>query len=81
MSDRRTILILSANPQGTNPLRLGEEIREIKEGLRRSNCPDLYRVETSEAARARDMHRAMLDHEPNVFHFSGAWCGGRGAGF
>lgn len=30
MSDRRTILILSANPKGTNPLRLGEEVREIK---------------------------------------------------
>ena len=30
MSDRRTILILSANPKGTNPLRLGEEIREIR---------------------------------------------------
>jgi hypothetical protein len=31
MNDRRTLLILSANPKGTNPLCLGEEIREIKE--------------------------------------------------
>ncbi|MEB3192667.1 MAG: hypothetical protein VKL42_20165 [Snowella sp.] len=33
MSDHRTILILSANPKGTNPLRLSEEIREIKEDV------------------------------------------------
>jgi hypothetical protein len=31
MGDRRTILILSANPKGTSPLRLSEEVREIKE--------------------------------------------------
>ncbi len=29
----KTILVLSANPKGTQPLRLAEEIREIEEGL------------------------------------------------
>ncbi len=71
MSDRRKILILSANPKGTAQLRLAEEVREIKEGLRRSNCRDLYQVETAEAVRVRDIHRAMLDHEPNIVHFCG----------
>lgn len=71
MSNRRKILILSANPKGTAELRLAEEVREIKEGLRRSKCRDLYQVETSEAVRVRDIHRAMLDHEPNIVHFSG----------
>ena len=66
MSDRRTILILSANPKGTNPLRLSEEIREIKEGLRRSKYRDLYQVETAEAVRVGDIQRAMLDYEPNI---------------
>jgi hypothetical protein len=41
-SDRRTILILSANPKGTNSLRLSEEVREIKEGLKRSRYRDFF---------------------------------------
>jgi hypothetical protein len=32
----KTILILSANPIGTAPLRLDKEVREIKAGLQRS---------------------------------------------
>ena len=71
MSDRRTILILSANPKGTSPLRLGEEIREIKEGLERSQYRDLFQIETAEAVSVRDIQRAMLDYEPNIVHFCG----------
>jgi serine/threonine-protein kinase len=81
MSDRRTILILSANPKGTNPLRLGEEIREIKEGLRRSKYRDLYQIETAEAVRVGDIQRAMLDYEPNIVHFSGHGGGEEGLVF
>ncbi|MFK8185284.1 MAG: hypothetical protein AB8B99_18070 [Phormidesmis sp.] len=32
----KTILVLAANPKDTNPLRLGEEVREIQAGLDRS---------------------------------------------
>jgi hypothetical protein len=81
MSDRRTILILSANPKGTNPLRLGEEIREIKEGLRRSKYRDLYQIETAEAVRVGDIQRAMLDYEPNIVHFCGHGGGQEGLVF
>jgi hypothetical protein len=81
MSDRRTILILSANPKGTNPLRLSEEIREIKEGLKRSKYRDLYQIETAEAVRVSDIQRAMLDYEPNIVHFSGHGAGEEGLVF
>ena len=81
MSDRRTILILSANPKGTNPLRLSEEIREIKEGLRRSKYRDLYQIETAEAVRVGDIQRAMLDYEPNIVHFCGHGGGQEGLVF
>jgi hypothetical protein len=81
MSDRRTILILSANPKGTDSLRLGEEIREIKEGLRRSKYRDLYQIETAEAVRVGDIQRAMLDYEPNIVHFSGHGGGEEGLVF
>jgi serine/threonine-protein kinase len=74
-------LILSANPKGTNPLRLGEEIREIKEGLRRSKYRDLYQIETAEAVRVGDIQRAMLDYEPNIVHFCGHGGGQEGLVF
>lgn len=81
MSDRRTILILSANPKGTNSLRLSEEIREIKEGLKRSKYRDLYEIETAEAVRVGDIQRAMLDYEPNIVHFCGHGGGEEGLVF
>ncbi|ELS01639.1 hypothetical protein Xen7305DRAFT_00013440 [Xenococcus sp. PCC 7305] len=67
----KRILILSANPKGTTPLRLGEEIREIKEGLRRAKRREQFVIESAEAVRYRDLHRAILDYEPQILHFSG----------
>jgi hypothetical protein len=66
-----TILILAANPKGTVPLRLEEEIREIREGLKRSRYRDRFVVEYAMAARPRDVQRAMLDYNPQVVHFCG----------
>ncbi|WP_414621563.1 CHAT domain-containing protein [Calothrix sp. CCY 0018] len=67
----RRILILSANPRGTHKLRLDEEKREIKEGLKRSQQRDQYSIDTAEAVRYRDIHRAILEYEPHIIHFSG----------
>ncbi|MEC4814335.1 MAG: hypothetical protein SAK29_13820 [Scytonema sp. PMC 1069.18] len=67
----KKILLLSANPQGTSQLHLEREIREIKEGLRRSRRRDRYLIDTAEAVRYRDIHRAILDYEPQIVHFSG----------
>ena len=75
------ILILSANPRGTSKLRLDEEKREIKEGLRRSKYREQFTLETSEAVRYRDIHRAILDYEPNIVHFSGHGAGEEGLAF
>lgn len=72
------ILILSANPRGTSKLRLDEEKREIKEGLRRSKYREQFTLETLEAVRSRDIHRAILDYEPNIIHFSGHGTGEEG---
>jgi hypothetical protein len=70
-SGTRKILLLSANPSGTSQLRLDEEMREIKEGLRRSSYRERYSVERAEAARYRDIHRAILEYSPHIVHFSG----------
>jgi len=65
------ILILSANPKGTNPLRLGEELREIKDGLRKGTARDQFLIESAEAVRYRDIHRSILYVKPQIIHFSG----------
>ena len=81
MQEAIKILILSANPRGTSQLRLDEEIREIREGLKRSKYREQFSLETSEAVRYRDIHRAILDSEPSIIHFSGHGAGEEGLVF
>ena len=69
--EEKVILMLSANPKNSDSLRLAEEIREIKEGLRRSKNRARFKIVTYEAVRYRDIQRALLDIEPNILHFSG----------
>jgi len=73
-----TVLMLSANPIGTTPLRLGEELREVKEGLRRAILRDNFNLVSEHALRTRDLHRAMLEHQPHILHFSGHGTGAKG---
>lgn len=73
------ILILSANPRNTKSLRLDEERREIESGLiERSRLRDQFHLITKVAVRPRDCQRAMLDHSPQIVHFSGHGSGERG---
>lgn len=65
------ILVLAANPKTTPQLRLDEEVREIKEGLRRSKNRDQFDLRSEWAVRVRDLRRALLEHEPQILHFSG----------
>jgi hypothetical protein len=67
----KRILILSANPIGTDQLRLDEEVRDIEEGLQRSRYRDQFKVDQKWAVRLRDMRRALLDLEPQILHFTG----------
>ena len=65
------ILILAANPNGTKKLRLDEEVRDIKEGLRQSKERDRFIIESDWAIRHRDVRRAILYFKPHIVHFSG----------
>ncbi len=67
----RNILLLSANPKNTSQLRLAEEMRDIKEGLRLSENRDLFSINAAEAIRPRDIRRAILNYKPHIIHFSG----------
>lgn len=74
----RKILILAANPKNTNQLRLDEEVREIQEGLKRSRNRDQFEIVSRWAVRPDDLRRALLDHEPQIVHFSGHGTGAEG---
>jgi hypothetical protein len=67
----RTILILSSTPRDMAPLRVHEEVREIEDAVRRARYRDEYQVVVHLGLRARDIHRALLDHRPAIVHFSG----------
>jgi hypothetical protein len=74
----KKILILSANPTNTNKLRLDEEVREIEAGLERSRSRDRFQIISKWAVRPNDLRRALLDHKPEIVHFSGHGAGSQG---
>lgn len=79
--EKQTILFLAANPKGTNPLRLEQEIRDITEGIKRARNRDWFKLEQRLAVRTRDIQRAMLDVDPQIVHFSGHGIGEKGLVF
>jgi hypothetical protein len=74
----KTVLILAANPKGTSPLRLDEEVREIDAGLQRSRRRDRFNLVQKWAVRSRDVYRALLDFRPQIVHFCGHGAGNEG---
>ncbi|MEM9905349.1 MAG: CHAT domain-containing protein, partial [Cyanobacteria bacterium P01_D01_bin.44] len=74
------ILILTANPQipDYDPLRLDAEVRRVEEALRRSRYRDRIEIVTKLAIRTTDLRRALLDHRPQIVHFSGHGTGEQG---
>ncbi len=67
----RTILILAANSKDASRLRLDEEVRDISEGLTRSQYRDRFALQSKWAVRPRDIQRSLLDHSPQIVHFCG----------
>jgi hypothetical protein len=74
----RKILVLAANPKSTSRLRLDEEVREIDDGLNRAKHRDQFEVIQRWAVRPRDIHRAMLEVNPQIVHFAGHGAGKEG---
>ena len=67
------LLILTANPaiESQAPLRLDAEVRLVEEALRRSRYRDRFELVTQLATRTIDLRRSLLDHRPQIVHFSG----------
>ena len=74
----KTILILAANPTNTSRLRLDEEVREITAALKRAKNRSGFEIVTGWATRVEDLHRALLEYQPTIVHFSGHGDGSNG---
>lgn len=65
------VLLLGANPSGTEPLRLDREIREIQQTIQSGRERDNIQVSIRLAVRPQDIIQALLDDEPRIVHFAG----------
>lgn len=66
-----TVLLLAANPAGTSRLNLDEELRQILMKVRASEHRDAITFVPWFAARPDDLMQTLLQHRPDVVHFSG----------
>lgn len=74
-ADVKTILILLANPVSTSRLQLDEEVRKIHEAFQHSRKRQQFNLVSRWAVRSQDFFQAILDHQPQIVHFSGHGAG------
>lgn len=65
------ILFLAANPSDTDPLQLAAEMAAIKEVLRKTTYYEHFRLEHEGAVRYADLPGLLMEHQPDIVHFSG----------
>ncbi|MGI5244989.1 CHAT domain-containing protein [Dactylosporangium sp. CA-139066] len=65
------ILLVCANPRGSEPLRTAEEDRTLRQSIRMSAERDRIAIETLNAATVDDLRRALLRDPFDIVHFSG----------
>jgi hypothetical protein len=65
------ILFLAAEPSNEPRLRLGQELRDIRERLQLSKQRDRFILESRESVRVGDITQAIFDVNPQIVHFSG----------
>lgn len=65
------ILFLISDPSDVSRLRLGQELRDIRERLQLSKQRDAILLESRESVRPSDLTQAIFDFNPQIVHFSG----------
>lgn len=72
------ILFLSANPKNTSQLRLGEELRKIKDSLAASTYRHKFSLTSETAVRVPTITKALQSLRPEIVHFAGHGVGENG---
>jgi hypothetical protein len=65
------VLFLAADPSNGTRLRLGQEVRDIREKLQLSQQREDFVLEPRESVRPGDITQAIHDIKPQIVHFSG----------
>ncbi|MBW4480040.1 MAG: alpha/beta hydrolase [Tolypothrix brevis GSE-NOS-MK-07-07A] len=65
------ILVLAANPIGTDRLQLEEEANRIRLRLREGEVGKNYIVKVERAVQVEDLSKYLLQYQPLILHFSG----------
>jgi hypothetical protein len=72
MPQKIKVLFLAADPFSDRaPLRLDEEMRAITQAIRQGRARDTVELVSCFGTRTRDLHRALLWHQPQIVHFAG----------
>lgn len=69
--DKIKVLFLAADPSDAVRLRLGQELRDIREKLQLSKQRDVFLLDSRESVRPGDITQAIHDVAPQIVHFSG----------
>ena len=72
------LLVLASNPQGTTPLRLNTEIREIEEALEQSQNREQFTLRSQLAVRVEDLEGAIRSEKARIVHWGGHGAGSQG---
>ncbi len=68
---KMVILFLSANPSGTDPINVDEELRNLEKELQAVKFRNNIRLVPRHAIRIDDLIRHVTHENPDVIHFSG----------
>lgn len=77
----KTILFMGATPTDEDTLRLGEEIREIRDSLRKNDQDKTFDFKDEPAVRTSDIQQLLIQYKPLILHFSGHGSGDDGLVF
>lgn len=65
------VLLVCANPRGTDSIRVGEEDRTLRDSIRQSPHRDRIQIESIHAATIDDFRKKLLESPRDIVHFSG----------
>lgn len=72
MRDKIKVLFLAADPfDDRAPLELRREMEAVQQVIRQGRARDTLELVSHFGTRTRDLHRALLWHEPQIVHFAG----------
>jgi len=75
---QKTLLFLAANPKKTSPLDLKKEVEEVEKELQRLKRHEQFLFKQQWATTLEALRHALLDHKPDIIHFSGHGAGQAG---